>query len=181
MHGCFPVGGGLWITRRYSMAYTGIARFVQSPAAHGTRILVITDVVLLRASAVDTGDAYSLFEIETPPAGGFPPHSQRHDDKGFFVIEGRYTMLVGEREIALGAGDFVLVPRGTVHGYINSGSTTARMLVMATPGGIQETFFDEIGDSDDRPAWEPDMARVLAVAPKYGIDFPSAGAQSTQS
>ena len=163
------------------MALVDMARLVRSPAGQGTHVRVITDVVTLKAAAVDTGDAYSLFEIETPPSGGFPVHTQRHDDESFYVIEGTYSFLVDEREIALGVGGFLLVPRGTAHGYTNPGSTPARMLILTTPGGIQEEFFDEIGGSGDRPVWEPDMARILAVAAKYGIEFPTTGLESAQS
>lgn len=135
------------------------------------QVRVITDLVTIKARARDTGDAYSLFETETPPAGGFPPHTQRYDDETFFVIEGRYTVLVGEEQVELGPGGTACIPRGTVHAYSNVGSELARMLVLVTPGGIKEQFVDEVGDYADRPAWEPDMAKVLAVAPKYGIEF----------
>lgn len=140
-------------------------------SGEGRQHRVMTDVVTIKATAVDTGGAYSLFETVTPPAGGFPSHVQRYDDVTFFVLEGWYAFLLGDEEIELGPGDYAFAPRGTVHGFANAGSTSARMLVVATPGGIHEGFFEEAGDRADRPAWEPNMAKVLAVAPKYGIEF----------
>jgi uncharacterized cupin superfamily protein len=109
----------------------------------------------------------------TPPSGGCPPHRQRYEDEALYVLEGRYTLLLGDEELDAGPGSFVFIPRGTVHGFVNAGSEPARMLVLVTPGGIQETFFADVGDDIGRPAWEPDMARVLAVAPKYGVEFMS--------
>lgn len=129
------------------------------------------DVVTIKAAAAHTGGAYSLFEIETPPAGGCPPHTQRHDDETLYVLEGSYAFYLDDEELVLGPGGYVFVPRGTTHAYINAGDATARMLIFVTPGGIQETFFDEVGDRAERPAWELDLAKVLAVAPKYGIEF----------
>jgi quercetin dioxygenase-like cupin family protein len=137
----------------------------------GPRKRVITELMTVKATGEDTGGAYSLFETETPPSGGFPLHAHRYNDETFYVLEGGYRFFVDDRQIELAPGAYVFVPRGTMHGYVNTGPETGRMLVLVTPGGIHEKFLDDIGDRDDRPAWEPNMARVLAVAPKYGVDF----------
>jgi quercetin dioxygenase-like cupin family protein len=142
-------------------------------AGEGHRKRVITELMTIKATGGDTGGAYSLFETETPPSGGFPLHAHRYDDETFYILEGSYSFYLDDRQVELDAGAYVFVPRGTMHGYVNAGSGFARMLVLVTPGGIHEKFLDEIGDSADRPAWQPDMARVLAVAPKYGVDFSS--------
>jgi quercetin dioxygenase-like cupin family protein len=146
-------------------------------AREGHQRRVITDLVTTKAAATDTGEVYSLFELETPASGGCPPHAQRYDDEAFYVLDGTYAFLIGEEEIELRSGGYAFAPRGTVHGFVNVGSPTARMLVLVTPGGIQESFFLEVGDRADRPAWEPDMAKVLAVVPKYGIQFSPSGEQ----
>lgn len=144
----------------------------------GRQLRVIMDLVTIKAAAAESGGTYSLFETETPSAGGCPPHTQRYENETFYVLEGRYAFLVDEEQIELGPGGYVFVPRGTMHAFTNVGSSTARMLVLVTPGGIQEQFFDEVGDHADHPQWEPDMAKVLAVAPKYGIEFSSPVAAS---
>ena len=144
-------------------------RFIRAGA--GEKARVITDLVTTRASAEDTGGAYSLFETVTPPTGGCPPHAHRHEEKTFYVLEGRYAFLNGEDSIELGPGDYAFVPRGVVHAFANVGSEPARMLILITPGGIYDRFLEEIGDCLDWPTGEPDTARALAVAPKYGIEF----------
>lgn len=171
MQGRFPVVGKREITQEASIHMT---HHTPAPSIRGTPVRVITDIVTLKATSADTGATYAAFEIETPPSGGFPPHTQQDDAEGFYVIEGIYTFLVGDREFTLGAGDFLHVQRGTLHGYVNPGTTPSRMLVVATPGRVQETFFADIGDNLDRPVWEPDMARFLAVAPNHGIQIPTA-------
>lgn len=143
----------------------------------GEKVRVITDLVTIKATAGDTAGAYSLFETSTPPAGGCPPHSQRYDEETFYVLEGRYTFLIGDQTVELGPGDYAFVPRGTVHAFANAGSEPARMLILVTPGGIHDKFFDEVGDHADRAPWEPDMPKVLAVAPKYGIEFSTSDAE----
>jgi len=137
----------------------------------GTHLTLITDAVTVRVSSAETGGAYALYETETPPSGGYPPHTERYDDVTFVVIAGTYAVLIGNDQVELEPGGHVYIPRGTVHAYLNPGSEPARMLVLVTPGGIHEQFLEEVGDRAGRAAWEPDMARLLAVAPKYGIEF----------
>jgi quercetin dioxygenase-like cupin family protein len=144
---------------------------VQRGPGEGRQVTLITDAVTIKATTADTGGAYALFEIETPPAGGRPPHIQHYDDETLFVLAGRYIVLVGEEQVDLATGGYVFIPRGTVHGYVNPDSGPARMLVLMTPGSIHEQFLDDVGDRAGRAPWEPDMARLLAVAPKYGIEF----------
>jgi hypothetical protein len=38
-------------------------------------------------------------------------------------------------------------------------------------GAIHEQFVDEVSDHAGRAPWEADMAKVLSVAPKYGVEF----------
>jgi mannose-6-phosphate isomerase-like protein (cupin superfamily) len=139
----------------------------------GHHLTLVTDAVTVKATTDDTGGAFALYETETPPAGGCPPHVQRYDDEALFVIQGRYAVLIGDRQVELGPGGYVFIPRGTVHAFTNPGSEPARMLVLVTPGGIHEQFVAEVSDRAGRAPWEPDMARILAVAPKYGVEFTS--------
>jgi quercetin dioxygenase-like cupin family protein len=155
------------------MAFAETVRARHLDAGQGKQGRVITDVVTIKALAADTGGAYSLFEVLTPPAGGCPPHAQRYEEETVYVLEGRYAFLLDEETLELGAGDYVFVPRGMRHAFTNIGSEPARLLLLVTPGGIHDQFFAEVGDHAARHPWQPDIAKVLAVAPKYGIEFSS--------
>ena len=155
---------------------------VRNPARQTTIVMaqagptyrVANDLVTFKAVAADTNGAYALFEICTGPGGGMPPHRQRYTDEAFWVLEGVYRFLLDTREVRLGAGDYARVPRGTAHGYTNSGATPARMLVLATPGGIHERFFAEAGEVIEMGvtlACPPDIARLARIAPNYGIEL----------
>ena len=137
----------------------------------GRRMRFMSDIVTMKAATTNTGGVYSLFETATPPGGGCPTHAQRYDDNTFYVLEGRYRFVLGDQEIELEPGGYVFAPRGTPHGYTNTGNATARMLIFVTPGGIKETFLDDVDSRDDRHTDESGMSTVLAVAPKYGIEF----------
>lgn len=143
-------------------------------AQAGPTYRVAHDVVTFKAGAADTNGAYALFEFGTGPGGGMPPHRLRYTDAAFWVLAGTYCFRLDTREVQLGAGDYARVPRGTIHGYTNPGPTPARMLLLATPGGIHERFFAEAGEVIETGvtlARPPDIARLAQVAPNYGIEL----------
>lgn len=141
-----------------------------SPGA-GKTVRVVTDLVTFKASAADTGGAYSLFETRTAPGQGTPPHRQLLEEETFYVLEGTYAFLVGDETRELGPGGIAFIPRTTVHAYTNVGADTARMIILATPGGIHERFFAEVGEPVDAPAGPIDVEKLVSVAAKYGIEI----------
>ena len=83
-------------------------------------------------------------------------------------------MVEGET-IKAGAGSFLYVPRGTLHTYRNVGTEPVRYLGMVTPAGL-EKFFEEVSvpatnRSSPPPFQQEDLDRLLAVAPKYGLEI----------
>jgi quercetin dioxygenase-like cupin family protein len=148
------------------------------PPGEGTRSLwVLGELVTYKITSYQTGGAYSLFEVETPPGSGVPPHVQHREDEAFCILEGEYEFLVEGRTIDAGAGSLIYVPKGNLHAHINVGEGIGRMLVSQTPGGLHERFFEEIGeemkDRSTAPAFEdpPDMERIAKIAAEYGIEI----------
>ncbi len=129
------------------------------------------------ACATDTNGVYSLFETYTAPGQGTRLYRQQYEDETFWVLEGVYTFALSDQQLTLTAGNYLYVPRRTLHGYTNSGSGPARMLVLATPGGIRERFIAEAGeraagqDSSGLPSEQVDVSRLVSVAQKYGIEI----------
>lgn len=137
----------------------------------GPTFRVVTELVTVRLSSAETGDAVTVLEIETPPGGGISPHTQRYEDETLHVLEGTYLMLMGEDQVEIGPGQTRFIPRGVRHGFVNAGPGPARMLIFLSPGGIHEQFINEIGDDPARSMWEADLARIVSLAPAYGIEF----------
>jgi len=136
----------------------------------GAVFRLLGEVVTCKATADDTGGAYALFALATPPRGGTPPRRHHLEDVAYFVLAGVYAVRVGGETRRLGPGAYAFVPRGTVQAYRNVGRGPARMLVLVSPGGIHERFLAEVGAprADGAP---PDVGKVLAAAPKYGVEF----------
>lgn len=156
------------------MASAGIVQSVHDAWQTSRQRRVIADLATIKATTAETAGAFALAEVRTPSGGGFPMHAQRYDDATYLVIDGAYRFRVAADEFELAPGGCMFVPRGTVHGYANLGDIAARMLVIASPGGVWERFVAEIGNDPERPPWRPDMTQALAVAPKYGIELVSA-------
>jgi quercetin dioxygenase-like cupin family protein len=145
------------------------------PAGEGERLWIVGDTMSVKASAASTGGSLSLFEVDAAPGGGPPPHLHTHEDEAFYVLDGEFEILVGDRLHTGGPGTFAFVPRGTVHRFACTGQTPGRILVMFTPGGI-DGFFREAGRPaiDDGPAPpldDSEIARTELAAPRYGLQL----------
>lgn len=47
--------------------------------------------------------------------GDFVWHSHEHEDEMFYVLEGSFRMELRGKNIELGPGDFIVIPRGVEH------------------------------------------------------------------
>lgn len=76
-----------------------------------------------------------------PPGEPAPPfHTHPSTDEGFYVAEGQATFQLGDRELSVGAGTFVFVPRGTPHTVWNSGDGPVHGLLLISPGNVEHEF-----------------------------------------
>ena len=134
------------------------------------------DLYTFLVTGEESGGSYFAMEALVPSGGGPPPHIHRNEDETFYLLEGQMTFLLGDDSVVAGPGDFVNVPRGTVHSFRNDGSELARMVLTFTPAGIEKFFEETLEPALDRtqapPANSEEVAaRYVAAAPRYGIEF----------
>ena len=67
---------------------------------------------------------------ERPIAG---LHVHRSDDEAWYVLSGRLGFQVGDVTREVGAGESILVERGTPHSYWNAVAEPTRYLLVMTP------------------------------------------------
>src|SRR4051794_25172952 len=107
---------------------TGLRR-----AGEGRPYWVVGDRYTILAAGEDTGGAYALIHAEVPPGGGPPPHVHSREDEAFYILEGELTCQADGETIVATPGDWVTLPRGSLHTFRSTGPTPARMLILLSP------------------------------------------------
>ena len=146
------------------------------PAGAGRTYWGPGDMYTFLVTGAESGGAYFAMEALVPPGGGPPPHIHWNEEETFYIVEGQCSIRLGEETVLAGAGDFVNVPRGTVHCFHNEGTETMRMILTFTPAGM-ERFFEEtlqpvLDPTQDAPAdIDTIVARYVEAAPRHGLKF----------
>jgi mannose-6-phosphate isomerase-like protein (cupin superfamily) len=148
---------------------------VQKPG-EGRTIAVVGDVYRFLATSADTNGKYALWEALIPPGGGPPPHVHSREEEGFYVLEGAITFVIGEQRLVASAGMFANMPVGTPHSFKNESGKPARMLISVAPAGLEQMFFEvgvplPDGSTSALPPTKDEIDKLLAAAPRYGIEI----------
>lgn len=155
---------------------TTAGRLFHRPVATGPAYWGPGDHYTFLVTGEESGGAYFAMEALVPPGGGPPPHIHRREDETFYLIEGEIEFRLGDETIVAGPGDFVNVPRGTVHCFRNAGATPARMVLTFTPAGMERFFEETLEPAPNRAQAAPDnldevVARYVEAAPRHGLEF----------
>jgi quercetin dioxygenase-like cupin family protein len=142
------------------------------PAGSGPVYWGPGDQIRFILTGAETGGAFFLADVSVPPGGGPPPHIHDREDETFYLLQGTVTVRVGDQTLYASQGDCVHLPRGIAHSFRNTGKENARMLVTATPAGI-EKFFEEAFypavEGNEPPRITPElMARLMTAAASHG-------------
>jgi mannose-6-phosphate isomerase-like protein (cupin superfamily) len=144
----------------------------QSPkfvkADEGRRFSVFGSSMLYKATAEDTGGAFSLALETTAPHGGLPLHVHRVEDEAMYILDGEYEIQCGEEVFRATSGAFVFLPRGIPNRYQNLGDMPGRFLHLTSPGGfeklVEQTSLVEVKGPSD-------MEKIMQHSKQYGVDF----------
>ena len=135
-------------------------------------------VTFLVTGAESHGNCF-IVEGILAPGGGPPPHLHHFEDESFYLLEGTAAFQAGGQTIHAKAGDFIHIPRGTVHSIKNEGTVPARALVIispAGPAGMQQFFEEAFHPVTDRSVSPPliteeMVGRMIAAAARNGMEF----------
>ena len=142
----------------------------------GRTIAVVGDVYRFLATGEDTNGKYALWEAIVPPGGGPPPHVHSREEEGFYILEGEITVTIGDKRIVATTGMFANMPVGTPHSFKNESTRPAKMLISVAPAGLEKMFFEvgqpvPAGAKTAPPPTKEEIEKMLAAAPKYGIEI----------
>jgi mannose-6-phosphate isomerase-like protein (cupin superfamily) len=129
-------------------------------------------LMTIKARAADTGGALGLVEGIFYEGFGPPLHLHHREDEGMLVLEGEIRFRHGTEEFVAGPGALIWVPREVPHAFTVQ-SSTARVLVIVTPGGFEQMFVDggvPASDTSEPPTQEYDPDAARALAEKFGFD-----------
>jgi mannose-6-phosphate isomerase-like protein (cupin superfamily) len=142
----------------------------------GRTIAVVGDVYRFLATGDDTNGKYAMWEAIVPPGGGPPPHVHSREEEGFYILEGEITFQIGEKRVVATAGMFANMPVGTPHSFKNESKHPAKTLISVAPAGLEKMFFEfgvpvPQGATTAAPPTKEEIEKLLAVAPRYGIEI----------
>jgi quercetin dioxygenase-like cupin family protein len=120
----------------------------------------------IRIPASATNGSYSVTEIVSSPGDSTPVHIHANEDEHILVVEGTARVLYGDKTSDATAGTMVSLARGVPHAWGNPTDTTIRLMITATPGGVEEVLrlIATSGDQLDLPALS-DKYAVRVIGP----------------
>jgi quercetin dioxygenase-like cupin family protein len=124
--------------------------------------------VVFKIDGSDSGGALSIVEHPFAVGALVPPHVHHREDEYSIVLDGEIGFRSNDREVVLGAGGYIVKPRGEVHAMWNAGSVPARMIEIISPAGF-ENFFKEFTRMTAVGAPDPDA--IAALAERYELPF----------
>jgi mannose-6-phosphate isomerase-like protein (cupin superfamily) len=112
----------------------------------GKRIQVPGGSIVLKARGTSGPGDYDTVEITLEPRSTGPhPHVHRKFEHLFYVLDGEFAFLVGDKQfMRLGSGSLIRVPPGVIHDFRNPGLVRARFLHVSSPSGHYD-YFEEMG------------------------------------
>jgi len=130
------------------------------------------------ATTPETGGAFALAEVTIRAGAEPPPHTHENEEETFYLLEGDVDFVVDGVVTPARPGDLLVLPRGRQHGF-RVNSPEARLLLMVTPGGLEEAFIatSEAATATGlppKPAGPPPrevIERLIAIHGARGVRF----------
>ena len=119
----------------------------------------------------DSDGAVAVFEFDVP-AGSRVAAPHRHDgyEETIYGLDGVLTWTIEGTATDVGPGEALVIPRGAVHQFQNTGDTDAKQLAVVTPGILGADYFREVGAILDAAVdGPPDLQAIGAVMKRHGL------------
>jgi quercetin dioxygenase-like cupin family protein len=138
--------------------------------ATGAQEIRIGEIVIrFLVEAEATAGTAALFEFDVPTDGPMPAaHSHDGYEETIYGLRGTLHWTVDGVTTAVGPGEVLCIPRGTVHRFENVGTEVATQLGVVTPGLLGPAYFRDLAAifNVDGP---PDFAAALDVMRRHGL------------
>ncbi|MEU8919236.1 cupin domain-containing protein [Streptomyces nigrescens] len=139
----------------------------------GDAFWMLNGLYEVKASGEETNGEMTVMEMTIPEGGGPPPHIHPGSES-VYIVEGTLRYHIGNETFEGGPGSFFHIPTGTLERF--EPTSTVRMVITYTPGGIDK-FFAEAGEPAQRRELPPpsdtapDVERLVEVGRRHNIDM----------
>src|SRR3954470_7302630 len=141
-----------------------------NPAEETIRIGPLTVRFLINGE--DSNGSVAAFEVTVPGRQRLaaPAHSHDHYEETIYGIAGVLTWTIDGKQIDVGPGQALCIPRGAIHRFDNNGSQDVKALCVITPGSIGPQYFRESAEVIDAGAGgPPDRAKMTEIMIRHGL------------
>lgn len=120
----------------------------------------------------NSSGSIAAFELIVPGAQRLaaPAHSHDHYEETIYGIDGVSTWSVDGKQIDVGPGQALCIPRGAVHRFDNNTSQDAKALCVITPAALGPQYFRESAEVINAAAGgPPDRAKMAEIMRRHGL------------
>ncbi len=114
----------------------------------------------------------AAFEVTVPRAQRLaaPAHSHDHYEETIYGVDGALSWTVDGKQIDVGPGQALCIPRGAIHRFDNNGAQDARALCVITPAAIGPQYFREAAEVINAAAGgPPDRVKMAEIMRRHGL------------
>ena len=120
----------------------------------------------------NSNGSIAAFELTVSAAQKLPApaHSHDHYEESIYGIHGVLTWTVDGKQIDVGPGQALCIPRGAVHRFDNNASRDAKVLCVITPAAIGPEYFREtFAVLNAAAGGAPDRAKMAEIMRRHGL------------
>ena len=141
-----------------------------NPSDETIRVGLLTVRFLLTKD--NSSGSIAVFELTVPGAQRLlaPPHSHDHYEETIYGIDGALTWTVDGKQIEVGPGQALCIPRGAIHRFDNNGSRDVKALCVITPAAIGPRYIREPAEVINAAAGgPPNLEQIAEIMRRHGL------------
>jgi quercetin dioxygenase-like cupin family protein len=118
----------------------------------------------------ESAGSVAVFEFDVP-TGAKVAAAHSHDgyEETIYGLEGVLTWTVEGASTDVSPGEALVIPRGAVHYFDNTGDVDAKALAIVTPGILGPDYFREVAAILDGAVGPPDLVAIATVMRRHGL------------
>jgi quercetin dioxygenase-like cupin family protein len=138
-------------------------------AGEGKAVSLRGTHVAYKAEGERPGGGPTFLEFTAAPGFNTGDHIHSRIEEIFYIVEGEFNIRAGDRMLRAKPGDFILVPPGVPHGFGNPEDGPAKMVLLISPAGVHERYFEELAALLAKPG-PPDIEAIAELRQRYDTE-----------